>query len=82
MTEKKKGRDAQASKPRKEADARGVIRAIEFQQDQYDAIDKAASVEGHTFGPWVRAAALEKAHRLGFWNPFVKGGPKKSEDNY
>lgn len=56
-----------------------LVHPVEFKPDQSEAIKLAAAVEGHSFAAWVHAAALEKAHRLGFWNPFATPGPKKDE---
>ena len=54
-----------------------IIHPIEFKPDQAAAIEKAAAIAGVAFGTWVRSAALEKASKLGHWDPFKEGGPKK-----
>lgn len=51
------------------------VQSIEFKPDQWEAIVKAALVEGHPPGAWVRAAALDKARRMGLWDPLSKPGP-------
>lgn len=55
-----------------------IVRGIEFSPEQWEAISTCAFAEGHQVGPWVRAAALEKAQRMGVWKPFEVPGPKKS----
>lgn len=52
------------------------VQSIEFKPEQWDAVVKAAIVEGHPPGAWVRAAALEKARKMGLWDPLNKPGPK------
>lgn len=52
------------------------VQSIEFKPPQWEAVCRAAEVEGHPPGAWVRAAALAKARRMGLWDPLQKPGPK------
>ena len=70
-----KGGGAEGGEPPKKGAARNV-QSIEFKPEQWEAIVNASIVEGHPPGAWVRAAALEKARRMGLWDPLAKPGPK------
>lgn len=61
--------------------ANRVIHPVEFKPEHIGPLQKAAAVAGIPFGTWVRQAALEKAAKLGFWDPFREGGPKKEENS-
>jgi len=77
----RKVKSSEGSSSSKDADttAKGPprnVQSIEFKPEQWDAVVKAAIVEGHPPGAWVRAAALEKARRMGLWDPLSRPGPK------
>lgn len=74
-----KGSDAGGDDQARKGPPRNV-QSIEFKPDQWEAVVNAATVEGHPPGAWVRAAALEKARRMGLWDPLKKPGPRPESD--
>jgi len=62
-----------------EADDSGprIVQSVELKRDQWGALSKAAQDDGVPLGTWIRMAALQKARKAGFWNPFSRPGPKK-----
>jgi hypothetical protein len=69
MARKQAGENAESDAEDREQKEVRLVKSIDFTPEQLDALTTCAFIEGHSVGPWIRAAALEKAAKMGVWKP-------------